>query len=82
MLKKMIRKIAVGYKASSEDYVQYLKKLGVEIGKNVIIFSPNKTTIDVLNPHLLSIGSNVAMTGPVTIMTHDYSVFVCNNAGG
>ena len=27
-------------------------------------------------PHLLEIGSNIAMTGPVTILTHDYGVCV------
>lgn len=32
-----------------------------------------------LNLHLITIGSNVVMTGPVTLLTHDYSVFVCNN---
>ena len=66
MLKYIVRKLLLGYKASSEDYIN-------------TIFSPNKTYIDMLNLHLITIGSNVVMTGPVTLLTHDYSVFVCNN---
>lgn len=67
----------LGFKASSDAYISHLRKLGVFIGDDVKIFAPNKTTIDLLNPHLISIGSNVIMTGPVTILTHDYSVGVC-----
>lgn len=79
MIKRIIRKMILGYKASSTDYINKIKSGGAVVGENVIIFSPNKTNIDLLNLHLLTIGSNVAMTGPVTILTHDYSVFVCNN---
>ena len=68
-----------GYRASSESYVKYLKSIGVECGENITIFVPHRTTIDSLNPHLLKIGSNVAITGPASILTHDYSVFVANH---
>ena len=33
--------------------------------------------IDCTSPFLLKIGDNVVMTGPVTILTHDYSSVVC-----
>lgn len=66
----------LGHRATSESYIANLRSIGVEIGDDVVIFSPGRTTIDELNPHLLSIGSHVAMTGPVTILTHDYSVGV------
>lgn len=36
-----------------------------------------QTHIDDQALHLLHIGSNVVITGPVTILTHDYSSFVC-----
>ena len=41
------------------------------------IFTPSQTHIDDQALHLLHIGSNVVIAGPVTILTHDYSSFVC-----
>lgn len=76
MIKKLVKRILYGYRASSESYVNYLKSLGVSIGDSIEIIFPRDTFIDPLNPHLLKIGSNVSMTGPVTILTHDYSVCV------
>lgn len=76
MIKRIVKKILFGYKSSQETYVEYLKKKGVKIGENVEIFSPRETVIETLNPHLLEIGNNVSMTGPVTILNHDYSVCV------
>lgn len=68
-----IKRVILGYKATSESYVQYLRKKGVSVGQNVKIFRPFRTTIDFQNPHLLTIGNDVQITGPVTILTHDYS---------
>ena len=79
MLKQLINKIIFGHRATSESYVKYLKSIGVDCGENITIFVPHHTTIDSLNPHLLKIGSNVVITGPASILTHDYSVFVANN---
>ena len=67
------KKILIGYKSSSEGYVEYLRSIGVSVGQNVEIFRPFNTTIDTQNPHLLTIGNDVQITGPVTILTHDYS---------
>ena len=55
----------------------FLSGGGAEIGENVRIFTPSQTHIDVQALHLLHIGSNVVITGPVTVLTHDYSSFVC-----
>ena len=67
-------KIAVyGYRATSASYINHLKKIGIEIGSDVVLFRPMNTTIDTQNPHLLKIGSHIMITGPVTILTHDYS---------
>lgn len=77
-----MRKIVLGYKASSDEYISYLRKKGILIGDNVRIFSPNHTIIDDLHPHMLSIGNNVNMTGPVTILCHDYSTIACQGIGG
>lgn len=63
----------LGYRATSESYITYLRKIGVQVGEDVVLYRPLHTTIDVQNPHLLEIGNHVMMTGPVTILTHDYS---------
>lgn len=73
MIKKLIRKLILRERYSSESYINYLRKKGVYVGENVEIFRPFNTTIDVQNPHLLYIGNHVMMTGPITILTHDYS---------
>lgn len=78
MIKNIINKLIYGYKATSESYIKYLKNNNVKVGENVRIFMPKQTNIDVLNPHLLEIGDNVCLTGPVTILTHDYSTHVLN----
>lgn len=81
-LKKTIRKLLYGYKAESETYIEYLRKIGVSVGHGVKIFMPRDTVIDVQNPYMLSIGNHVSMTGPITIMTHDYSWCVFKNIDG
>ena len=70
---KKIKRLILGFRSSSEDYVDYLRSIGVSVGDNVEIFRLFNTTIDTQNPHLLTIGNDVQITGPVTILTHDYS---------
>ena len=70
---KLVRFLKVKILAYSDTYLNYLRKIGVSVGKGVELFRPFNTTIDIQNPHLLSIGNYVQITGPVTIMTHDYS---------
>ena len=81
-IKKLVRRLFLGYKGSSEDYINHLRKKGVVIGDDVTIYRPFNTTIDPTSPHLLSIGSHVVITGPVTILTHDYSWAVLKNKYG
>lgn len=76
----VIRRVVLRERSDSSVYIQFLKESGVEIGDSVEIFTPRLTTIDVTSPHLLSIGSNVSMTGPVCILVHDYSVCVTKYA--
>lgn len=76
MIKQIIKRILFGHKYSQESYVEYLRQCGVEVGEHIEIFCPRDTVIETLNPHLLKIGSYVSMTGPVTILNHDYSVCV------
>lgn len=70
------KRAVYGYKATSESYVTHLRSIGVEVGEGCEIFCPHETSIDTNNPHLLTIGEHVSITGPVTILTHDYSVGV------
>ncbi len=55
-----------------------MKSIGILCGDNIKIFCSKNTYIDINNPYLLEIGNNVNMTGPVTILTHDYSTSVLN----
>lgn len=71
-IKEKIKECILGYRVSSDSYIRYLKKIGVDIGEDVVLFRPYNTTIDMQSPHLLTIGSHVMITGPVTILTHDY----------
>lgn len=73
MIKNFLRNLILKEKASSEKYIEYLRKKGVSVGENVRFFSPSNTLVDVTAPFLLSIGNNVNITHGVIIITHDYS---------
>lgn len=73
IFRNKLKTLILGYKATSHSYILHLKKIGCSIGDDVVLFRPYNTTIDTQNPHLLSIGSHVMITGPATILTHDYS---------
>ena len=76
MLRNLLRKILYKEKASSEAFVAYLKKQGVEIGEDVCFYSPPHTVVDPTCPWLITIGNHVRITHGVIILTHDYSWFV------
>lgn len=70
----ILRKFVLGYKATSESYIKYLRKHGALIGDDVTLFRPNQSNIGgATEAFLLQIGNHVNMTGPITILTHDYS---------
>ena len=46
------------------------------------IYNPDITHIDETDPHLLTIGNHVRITGPVTILTHDCSWSVIKHKYG
>lgn len=62
-----------GWQNNSDKYIGKLRSLGAKVGENVVIFNPSDTHIDITGAHLLTIGNDVQMTGPITILTHDYS---------
>lgn len=76
MVKSIIRKLVYREKADSNSYIKYLRKIGMKIGEETVIYEPTKTLIDTTRPWLISIGNNVKITEDVTILTHgfDWSV--------
>ena len=76
-IKEMMQKVILGPKRCSADYVEYLRSLGMVIGKNTVIYSPRDCTIDETRPWMVELGDNVSITKGVTILTHgyDWSVF-------
>ena len=79
-IKKILKKIVWGPKASSESYIAYLRSIGVRIGEGVTIYAPMKTVIDEQYPWMITIGNNVKITQGVVILTHDYSWSVLKHA--
>lgn len=77
----VLNKILKG-KLNSSAYIKHLRKIGVKVGKNVVIYSPYKTDIDEQNPHMLTIGDNVKILSGVTILTHDFSWCVTSGIDG
>ena len=82
IITKLCGMLIYGHRWSTPSYIKFLKKQGVKIGENFNIFNPQHTLIDVQNPHLLTIGDDVNITGPVTILTHDYSWCVLKRIHG
>lgn len=76
-LKKILKKIAYGPKASSDAYIAHLRSLGMFIGDHTVIYAPAKSVVDETRPWMIEIGNNVSITEGVTILTHgcDWSVF-------
>lgn len=73
MIKQLIRNIIFRERASSGKFVAHMKKLGVQVGKDVTVYSPTHSIIDLTNPSLLTIGDHVKITQGVIILTHDYA---------
>ena len=73
LIKDIYRKLPFGHKATSEDYVNYLRSLGMSIGEDVFFYAPLKTLVDTQYPWQISIGNHVKITQGVILLTHDYS---------
>lgn len=75
-IQNILKKIILKHKASSESYIEHLRKNGMRIGERTTIFNPNHTAIDETRPWMIEIGNDVQITKGVTILTHgfDWSV--------
>lgn len=81
-IKESIKKIVQGKRYSSDAYVNFLRKIGVTVGEDVIIYVPSKTLIDEQYPWMISIGNHVRITEGVKLLTHDYSWSVLKTSYG
>ena len=79
-LRKWLRKKRLKERASSEDYIAFLRRGGARIGADVHIYSPANSVLDATAPWLLTIGDHVRITEGVKILTHDYSWSVLKSA--
>lgn len=80
-LKRIVR-ILLGKKISSDEFISYLRKIGVKVGDGCRFFDPESVVIDKQNPYMLVLGDNVRITHGVVILTHDYSTSVIAGAYG
>lgn len=81
-LKDVVRKVYNKLLVNNEGYLKYLRSRGVTIGEDVTFHCPGETHVDVTDPHLLTIGDHVNLTGPITILTHDFSWSVVKGKTG
>ena len=61
------------YTSSSDRYISYLRKKGIQIGEGSIIRNPHKFTLDISRPELIKIGKDVLLHSGTTILTHDFA---------
>lgn len=78
----LIKRIIDPNHYSNEAYLEYLRKNGVIIGENTIVYSPRHTSIDIQKPYLITIGSYCKITTGVIILAHDYSISVARRVFG
>lgn len=81
-LKEQLKRILLGKRYDSHTYIEYLRKLGMKIGKDCTIYVPSKTLIDEQYPWMLTIGNHVYITEGVKILTHDYAWSVLKTTEG
>ena len=81
-LRNFLKRIVYGQRFSSNTYINFLRKKGVQIGENCIIYNPRGTIIDYQNPQMVTIGNNVRIADGVKILTHDYSLSVVAGVTG
>ena len=81
-IKKSLRKCYNLLFETSEGYIDNLRRLGAKIGEDCTFYFPDRCLVDTSAPHLVTIGDHVKITGPSTILTHDYSWSVIKGKTG
>lgn len=81
IVKKIINRLKIMYaKSTSDRYIAYLQKKGVQIGVGTHI-DADSCVIDTTRPSLVSIGSNCYINRNFTLLTHDWTSYVFLNSG-
>lgn len=70
----IVKKIVTRYK-KAKDPVAYARSIGVTVGEGCRLLSSNWGT----EPWLISLGKRVCISGNVTFLTHDGSIWVFRN---
>lgn len=81
LIKNLIKKMYFGY-SNSDEFIGYLRKRGVTIGKQCKFYEPQSITIDNTRPFSIIIGNNVKITQNVTILTHGFDWCVIKELTG
>ena len=76
-INNFIRKVKIKI-ANNEQYVSYLRKIGVTIGDDCVV---EKTADFGTEPYLIKIGNKVRITKGVRFITHDGGLWVLRNMG-
>lgn len=74
--KEIVKKLLYPNKCTSEAYIAFLRRGGVQVGEGTIFYSPMNTLVDETSMPFIEIGKNCRITGGVTILAHDYSYAV------
>ena len=80
--KKLAKRIIYRERASSDAYIDFLRKKGCTIGNNTRFFDPRGTEVDITKPELIHIGDNVQITGGCKIISHGFDWYVLNGVFG
>ena len=54
-----------GYKRDNSSLIKHLKNKGIQIGENVVFFSPEQSNIDTQYPFLITIGNDVYISAGI-----------------
>lgn len=79
---EIAKNIVFGHKATSERYIAWLRKQGVQIGRDVRFHTPWSIKIDTQHPWMITIGNNVNITADCSILQHDWSWLVVQQTTG
>ena len=82
MIKQIVKKIIYRERSSGNAYIDYCRRGGATIGKNVTVYNARNTTIDETSLQHIFIGDNTQITAGVIVLAHDYSYSVLGNIFG
>ena len=82
LLRKIVHRLRYGSQTDSEIYLNRLRRLGMKIGENTVVFAPGTVSLDETRPWMIEIGDNVQITKGVTVLTHGYDWSVLKGVYG